>query len=50
MKKYIFIVLICLVAAASVFTAIWYTDNRRPNFTQNHVLYVYPDMTSDDFL
>lgn len=50
MKKYIFIVLICLVAAASVFTAIWYTDNRRPNFTQNHVLYVYPDMTSDDVL
>jgi UPF0755 protein len=47
MKKYILIAVpLVLVAVASVFAALWYTDNRCPNFTQKHVLYVYPDMTA----
>lgn len=51
MKKYIFIVIpIIILAAASAFAAVWYIDNRKPNFTQKHVLYVYPEMTSQQVL
>ncbi|MBE6238273.1 MAG: endolytic transglycosylase MltG [Bacteroidales bacterium] len=51
MKKYIFIAIPIIVAVVvSVFAAIWYIDNRSANFTQEHVLYVYPDMTSEQVL
>ena len=51
MKKYIFIAIPIIVAVVvSVFAAIWYIDNRSSNFTQEHVLYVYPDMTSEQVL
>lgn len=33
-----------------VFAAVYYTDNRKGNFSKDHVLYVYPDMTSQDIL
>ena len=43
----------CVLAAAAlialvagIFGWIYYSDNVRPNFSQRHVLYVYPDMTS----
>ena len=39
-----------MVAVASVFAGLWYTDNKRPNFTKDHVLYVYPDMTAQQVL
>ena len=51
MKKYIYISIASVfVAAVAVFAAIWYTDNRRPNFTKSHVLYVYPDMSSEQVI
>lgn len=34
----------------SVFAAVYYTDNRKGNFSKDYVLYVYPDMTSQDIL
>ena len=33
-----------------VFAAVYYTDNRKGNFSKDYVLYVYPDMTSQDIL
>ena len=33
-----------------VFAAVYYTDNRKGNFSKDYVLYVYPDMTSRDIL
>ena len=39
-----------VVILSAVFAFRWYTDNRRPNFSEPHVLYVYPDMTADQVL
>ena len=39
-----------VVILSAVFALRWYTDNRRPNFSEPHVLYVYPDMTADQVL
>ena len=39
-----------VVILSAVFALRWYTDNRRPNFSGPHVLYVYPDMTADQVL
>ena len=51
MKKILFIAIpVVVIAVASVFAGIWYTDNKRANFTKNHVLYVYPDMTAQQVL
>ena len=51
MKKILFIAIpLVLIAVAAAFAGVWYTDNKRPNFTQKHVLYVYPDMTSQQVL
>ena len=33
-----------------VFASIYYTDNSKGNFSKDYVLYVYPDMTSQDIL
>ena len=33
-----------------VFAAVYYTDNRKGNFSKDYVLYVYPDMSSQDIL
>ena len=51
MKKIVFIAIpVVVIAVASVFAGLWYTDNKRANFTKNHVLYVYPDMTAQQVL
>ena len=50
MKKYILITALAIVAAGVFFAARWYVDNRRPNFTDKHVILVYPDMTAQDVL
>ena len=34
----------------SFFAAVYYTDNRKGNFSKDYVLYVYPDMSSQDIL
>ena len=39
-----------VVILSAVFALRWYTDNRRSNFSEPHVLYVYPDMTADQVL
>ena len=49
-KLYIIVPAAILVIAAAVFSILWYSDNRCPNFRQNHVLYVYPDMTAAQVL
>lgn len=51
MKKYIYILIpVVVVAVASVYAGIWFSDNRRPNFVKKHVLYVYPDMSASQVL
>jgi len=35
--------LVAVGAVAGVFAGMWYQDNRKPNFTGQYVLYVYPD-------
>ena len=51
MKKVLLITIpLVVVAVASVFAGLWYTDNKLPNFTKDHVLYVYPDMTAQQVL
>ena len=51
MKKILLITIpVVVVAVASVFAGLWYTDNKLPNFTKDHVLYVYPDMTAQQVL
>lgn len=51
MKKVLLMTIpLVVVAVASVFAGLWYTDNKRPNFTKDHVLYVYPDMTAQQVL
>ena len=51
MKRYIFISIAVIISAVVLALAgIWYTDNKRPNFTKEHVFYVYPDMTSQQVL
>ena len=51
MKK---ILLLMLLAGAAVVGALvggrYYVDNKRPNFSEGYVLYVYPDMTQDQIL
>lgn len=49
-KLYIIIPVVAAVVAGIIFAARWYDDNKRPNFLQKHVLYVYPDMTSEQVL
>lgn len=39
-----------VLVAGCVFASIYYIDNRKANFSEDHVLYVYPDMTSQDIL
>lgn len=50
MKKYIYIIAFAIVAVGTFFAARWYVDNRRPNFTDRHVILVYPDMTAQQVL
>ena len=51
MKRiYVILPALVLVLLASVFAFRWYTDNRRPNFSQSHVLYVRPGMTTAQVL
>ena len=50
MKRISIIAASIIVILSAVFALRWYTDNRRPNFSEPHVLYVYPDMTADQVL
>ena len=50
MKRTSIIAASIIVILSAVFALRWYTDNRRPNFSEPHVLYVYPDMTADQVL
>ena len=50
MKRTSIITASIIVILSAVFALRWYTDNRRPNFSEPHVLYVYPDMTADQVL
>ena len=50
MKRISIITASIIVILSAVFALRWYTDNRRPNFSEPHVLYVYPDMTADQVL
>jgi len=41
-------VAVVLCAVAGVVAGRWYVDNRKPNFTREYVLYVYPDTPASD--
>ena len=49
-RHYITISLSIVAIVVAIFALRWYNDNKRPNFSGRHVLYVYPDMTSDQVL
>ncbi len=46
MKYWAALVLIAVMAAAGTFFGIYWSDNKRPNFSEKYVLYVRPDMTA----
>ena len=50
MKKVLMALSAIVLVAGCVFASIYYIDNRKANFSEDHVLYVYPDMTSQDIL
>ena len=50
MKKVWMAISAVVFVIGSVFAAVYYTDNRKGNFSKDYVLYVYPDMTSQDIL
>lgn len=50
MKKVWMAISAVVFVIGSVFAAVYYTDNRKGNFSKDYVLYVYPDMSSQDIL
>ncbi|MGM9749093.1 MAG: endolytic transglycosylase MltG, partial [Candidatus Cryptobacteroides sp.] len=46
----VIIVLAVFFSAACVVGALYWLDNKEPNFRREYVLYVYPDMTADQVL
>ena len=50
MKKVWMAISAVVFVIGCVFAAVYYTDNRKGNFSKDYVLYVYPDMTSRDIL
>ena len=50
MKKVWMAISAIVFVIGCVFAAVYYTDNRKGNFSKDYVLYVYPDMTSQDIL
>ena len=44
------VVLVALGTVAAFVLGRYYVDNKKPNFTEDYVLYVYPDMTVDHVL
>ena len=50
MKKVWMAISAVVFVIGCVFAAVYYTDNRKGNFSKDYVLYVYPDMTSQDIL
>ena len=51
-KKYIYIIIFLLMSAiaGSVMAGRWYNDNRRPNFTEEYVLFVRPETPVSEVL
>lgn len=50
-KIYVVTVVVAVIAAIGAFVAgRYYVDNKKTNFTEKYVLYVYPDMTADQVL
>lgn len=50
LKKVISAVVSVAFVVVCVIASVYYTDNKKANFTKTHVLYVYPDMTSEQVL
>ena len=50
MKKVLMAISAIVLVAGGTLASIYYIDNRKANFSEDHVLYVYPDMTSQDIL
>lgn len=46
-KKILIIAAVVIAAAGAVVGGLYYTDNKKANFSDGCVLYVYPDMTAD---
>ena len=49
-KKILICVAAVLAVLAGIFVVRYYIDNRRENFSEDYVLLVYPDMTSQEIL
>ena len=50
MKKVLMAVVAVLLVFACVSASVYYNDNRKENFSEDYVLYVYPGMTSQEIL
>ena len=51
MKKILLLLLLAgAVLVGSLVAGRYYLDNKRPNFSDEYVLYIYPDMTQDQIL
>ena len=49
-KKIIILTAAVLVAAAAMILVRYYIDNKKPNFSDEYVVYIYPEMTADQVL
>ena len=49
-KKIIILTAAVLVAAAATILVRYYIDNKKPNFSDEYVVYIYPEMTADQVL
>jgi UPF0755 protein len=47
LKKIILMAVLVIAAVGAVVVGLYYNDNKRANFSDGCVLYVYPDMTAD---
>ena len=49
-KKVIIALTVVVLAIAGIYASIYYTDNKKANFSEDYVLYVYPDTDAQQVL
>lgn len=49
-KKILIVLASVMLLVCGVYAVMYYNDNKKPNFKEEYILYVYPDMTSQQVL
>ena len=49
-KKILIVLASVMMLVCGVYAVMYYNDNKKPNFKEDYILYVYPDMTSQQVL